>query len=155
MKEVLCATKTLKIHHNIFCTTHKIDLSTILHLSRCQCGYTINDLGIHLLCYPCGRERTVAHDTFWNTIGAITSKSGAHVQRKVFHLFLHHIQRQVDIAITKDIFQTFVDVIIVNLTHTNLVQHALTTTTHPTTIIAQNKAWSYIERTQENDFIPP
>jgi len=46
----------------------------------------------------------------------------------------------VDIAITKDIFQTFVDVIIVNLTHTNLVQHALTTTTHPTTVIAQNKA---------------
>jgi hypothetical protein len=61
----------------------------------------------------------------------------------------------VDIVITKDIFQTFVDIIIVNLTHTNLMQHALTTTTHPTTVIAQNKAWSYIERTQENDFIPP
>jgi len=154
MKEVLCAIKTLKIHHDIFCTTHKIDLSTILHFSQCQCGCTINDLGIHLLCCPCGRERTVAHDTFWNTIGAIISKSGAHVQRKVFHLFFYHTQRQVDIVITRDIFRILVDVVIVNLTHTNLVQHALTTT-HPTTVIAQNKAWSYIERTQGNDFIPP
>jgi hypothetical protein len=36
-----------------------------------------------------------------------------------------------------------------------LVQHASTMTTHPTTIIAQNKAWSYIERMQRNDFILP
>jgi len=45
-----------------------------------------------------------------------------------------------DIVITRDIFQTLVDVVIVNLIHTNLVQHASTMTTHPTTIIAQNKA---------------
>jgi hypothetical protein len=45
-----------------------------------------------------------------------------------------------DIVITRDIFQTLVDIVIVNLIHTNLVQHASTMTTHPTTIIAQNKA---------------
>ncbi len=32
------------------------------YLSRCLCGHTINDLDIHLLCCPCGKERTTTHD---------------------------------------------------------------------------------------------
>jgi hypothetical protein len=45
-----------------------------------------------------------------------------------------------------------VDVVIVDLTHTNIVQHVLTTTTHAVTIIAQNKA---SEQMPGNDFILP
>jgi hypothetical protein len=40
-------------------------------------------------------------------------ESGTHVQN-VSHLFPHHTQKQVDIVITKDDFQTLVDIIIVN-----------------------------------------
>jgi hypothetical protein len=46
----------------------------------------------------------------------------------------------VDIVITKDNFRTLANVVIVNPTHTNLVQHVLTTTTHAVTIAIQNKA---------------
>ncbi len=59
----------------------------IAHLSQCQCGHTINDLGIDLLHCPCGNESIVAHDMLWNTITTIALKSGAHVQKEVSHLF--------------------------------------------------------------------
>jgi hypothetical protein len=48
----------------------------------------------------------------------------------------------VDIVITKDSFRTLADIIIANMTHTNLVQHALMTTMHVTTIATQDKARS-------------
>jgi len=51
-----------------------------------------------------------------------------------------------DIIITKDSFRTLVDVVITNLTHIDLVQHASTTTMHGATVAAQDKARSYIER---------
>jgi hypothetical protein len=74
-----------------FLTTFDIcfDIShpTIPHLSRCQCGHTINNLGIHLLYCFCGSEHTSTHDTFWNIVVTVMSKNGAHVQRKVSHLF--------------------------------------------------------------------
>jgi len=35
---------------------------TVAHLSRCQCGHTIDDLNTHLLWCPCGNEHTT-HDT--------------------------------------------------------------------------------------------
>jgi hypothetical protein len=41
-------------------------------------------------------------------------ESGTHVQKNVSHLFPHHTQKQVDIVITKDDFQTLVDIVIVN-----------------------------------------
>ncbi len=74
--------------------------------------------------------------------------------KEVSHLFLCHTWGQVDIVITKDGFWTLVDIVIADLTRTNLVQCALTTTTHATTIVPQNKAPSYIEWTLKDDFIP-
>jgi hypothetical protein len=65
---------TLHIHFNI---PHL----TILYLSKCWCGHTIDDLGIHLLCCLCGNEHIVPHDTFQDVVAAIASKSGTHVQR--------------------------------------------------------------------------
>jgi len=62
-----------------FFTTFHIHISishpTILHLSWCQCGHNINDLGIHLLRCSCKNECIVAHDTFWDTIVTITYKN--------------------------------------------------------------------------------
>ncbi len=54
---------------------------------QCQGGHTIDDLGIHLLHCPCGSECIAAHDMFQNIVATIALKSGAHIQREVFHLF--------------------------------------------------------------------
>jgi len=53
--------------------------SYIPYLSRCQCGHTIYDLGIHLLHCPCNNEHTTTHDMFRDTVVIIMSKSGTHV----------------------------------------------------------------------------
>jgi len=45
-----------------------------------------------------------------------------------------------DIVIIKNNFWTLANVVIVDLTCTNLVQHVLMTITHATTIVVQNKA---------------
>ncbi len=44
--------------HIFFSIPHPISV----HLSKCQCGHTINDLGIDLLRCQCGSENIVAHD---------------------------------------------------------------------------------------------
>jgi hypothetical protein len=62
-------------------------LATIVHLSQCQCGHTIDDLGIDLWRCPCESEHIVAHDMLQNTITTIALESGVHVQRKVSHIF--------------------------------------------------------------------
>jgi hypothetical protein len=75
-----------------FLTTFHIYLDTshptIPHLSQCQCGHTINDLGIHLLCCLCESEHTTTHDTFRNIVVIIASHNGVHVKKKVSHFFL-------------------------------------------------------------------
>jgi hypothetical protein len=76
-----------------FCLRLSIPHPRVPYLSRCQCGHTINDLGIHLLCCPCGREHTVTRDMLQNTIAAITLEKGIHIQIEVSHLFPHHTQR--------------------------------------------------------------
>ncbi len=60
---------------------------TIPYFSWCQCDHTIDDLGIHLLRCLCGKEHITAHDMFLDTIVAIISKNGAHIQKEVSHLF--------------------------------------------------------------------
>jgi hypothetical protein len=59
-----------------------------------------------------------------------------------------------DIVITRDGFQTLVDIVITNSTHTNWVQHAWTTTINATIVSARNKAQSYTECMLEDDFMP-
>ncbi len=93
----------------------------VAHISWCECVHTIDDLGLHLLCCPCGNERILAHDTLWDINATITSKNGTHIQREVFHLFPHHTWRWVDLVITKDKFWTLADIIIVNPIRLNLV----------------------------------
>jgi hypothetical protein len=137
-----------------FCICLNISHPTIPHLSQCQCGHTINDLGIHLLCCLCESEHTTTHDTFQNIVVVITSQNGAHVKKEVSHFFSCPTQKQMDIVIARYKLWTLVNIIIVDLTHTNLVQWASTTTTHATIIIAQDKAQSYIEWAPRNDFIP-
>jgi hypothetical protein len=127
---------------------------TILDISQSQCGHTIDDLGIHLLCCLCKSERIATHDTLRDTIEAIALECGIHIQREDSHLFPHHTQRRVDIIIIKDNFCTLADVVIVNLTRTNLVSCVSTTTMHVAIVADQNNAQSYTEQAQGNDFIP-
>jgi hypothetical protein len=136
------------------CIYLNISHLTFLHLSQCHCYHTLNDLGIHLICCLCENDCTTTHDTLQNTIATIASKSGAHIYREVFHFFPHDTQRWVDIIITKDNFRTLMDVVIANLTHTNLVQHASTMIMHVTIVIVQDKTQSYTKRVPRNDFIP-
>jgi hypothetical protein len=71
-----------------FLTTLHISLSMphpmVPHLSWCQCGHTIDDLGIHLLHCSCRSWCTTTHDTFQNTVTTIALKNRIHVQKEVF-----------------------------------------------------------------------
>jgi hypothetical protein len=109
------------------CTCLGLAHPIVAHLSQCQCGHTIDDLGTHLLWHPYMSEHIIAHNTLQNTVTTIILESGAHVQREVSHLFLHHSRRQVDILIIRDNFQTLMDVVIIDLILTNMAQWTLTT----------------------------
>jgi hypothetical protein len=101
-----------------FLTTLHIQLGIphlmVEHLSWCQCFHTINDLGIHLLHCPCRNEHIAAHNTLWNTIATIALENGTHIQKEVSRLFSYHTWKWVDIIITRNGFQTLVNIIIVN-----------------------------------------
>jgi hypothetical protein len=106
------------------------------HLSRCQCGHTIDDLNTHLLQCPCGSEHIITHDTLWDTIVIIILENGAHVQREFYHLFPCHTQHGMDILITIDDFQTLMDIIIIYSIHIDMVQWSLMTITHAMMMVA-------------------
>jgi hypothetical protein len=74
--------------------------------------------------------------------------------KKRFPTFSPTIHENKWILSSLDDFWTWVDVVITNSIHTNLVQCVSTTTTHVATVAIQNKAQSYIERTLGDDFIP-
>jgi hypothetical protein len=93
----------------------------VAHLSSCQCGHIINDLGIHLLHCPCENEHIAAHDTLRNTIAVIVLENGTHIQKEVSHLFSCHKWKRMEIVITINGFQTLVNIIIVNRIYINLV----------------------------------
>jgi hypothetical protein len=69
----------------------------------------------------CENEHTSSHDTFQDIVVAIASKSGAHVQREVFHLFPCHTRKRMDIVITRDNFRTLANIVIVDPTRIDLV----------------------------------
>jgi len=140
----------------VFNTTYLSWLTTSYgcHLLECRYGHTIDNLNTHLLWCLCGNEHIIAHDTFQDTLVAITCRNGAHVQKEVSHLFLHHTWQQVDILIFINDFQTLMDIIIANPIHTDMVQQTSTTTAHVAIMVVQEKTWSYAEHTLRNDFNP-
>jgi hypothetical protein len=89
----------------------------------------------------------------FDIVAIIASESEAHIQREAFHFFHHHTRRWMDIIMTKDNFRTLVNVVIVDSICPKLVQ-CTSTTSHVVTIVAQDKAWSYIEQVLGDDFIP-
>jgi hypothetical protein len=60
----------------------------------------------------------------------------------------------VDILITKNIFQTLMDVVIANPTCIDMLQRTLTTTIYAVMMVAQENTRSYVEQTLGDDFIP-
>jgi hypothetical protein len=54
-------------------------------------------------------------------VADIASKNGAHIQKEITHLFPHYTRKQVDIIIIRDNFQTLVNIVIIDPTHTDLV----------------------------------
>ncbi len=64
---------------HLFITLHicfNIPHPIVVYFSKCQCCHTIDDLDIHLLCYPCENEPIATHDMLRDTIVTIASKSG-------------------------------------------------------------------------------
>jgi hypothetical protein len=59
-----------------------------------------------------------------------------------------------DIFITKDDFQTLMDIIIIDQTCTDMVQWTSTTTTHESMMAIKKKTQSYVEQTLGDDFTP-
>ncbi len=127
---------------------------TVAHLSWCQCGHAIDDLGIHLLRCSCKSEM---HCSPWYALryhyNYHVGEWSSHV-KKGFPPFPRHTWRQMDIVIIKDDFQTLVNVVIVDSTHTNLVQRVSMTTLHATIVATKYKARSYSKWTPGDDFIP-
>ncbi len=76
-------TLTFHLFSTHFLTTLRTHLvlphPMVAHLSRCQCGHAIDDLGTHLLWCPCGGEHIATHNTFGATIIIIALESGTHV----------------------------------------------------------------------------
>jgi hypothetical protein len=66
------STPSFRLSFTHFLTTIYIWLNIwypiVLHLSRCQCGHTIDDLGIHLLRYSCENECITSHDMLQNIL---------------------------------------------------------------------------------------
>ncbi len=74
------------------------------------------------ICYVAhARVNALQPNMFQDTIAPIGSKSGAHVQRKVSHIFPRHTWRQMNIVIARDGFRTLANVVLVDLTHIDLV----------------------------------
>jgi len=70
------------VHFLIMLHTHlSLSHPIVAHLSHCQCGHTIDDLGIHLLLCPCGNECIKTHDIIQDTINTIALEGEAHVQK--------------------------------------------------------------------------
>jgi hypothetical protein len=59
----------------------------------------------------------------------------------------------VDILITKDNFQTLMDIDIVDMICTYMVLQTSTTITHAMMMVVQEKTRSYVERAPNDDFI--
>ncbi len=76
-----------------------------------------------------------------------------HMFKRKFPTFPHHTQWRINILITKESFQTLMDIIIADSTHIYMVQPTLTTTIHTTMMGIQEKTWSYIEWALGDDFI--
>jgi hypothetical protein len=66
----------------------------------------------------------------------IILENGTHVQREVYHLFLHHTERGMDLFIIEDNFWTLMDIIITYSIHINMVQKSLMTITHAMMMVA-------------------
>ncbi len=66
-------------------------------------------------------EHTTTHDMLQNIIATIVLENGAHIQKEISNLFLHHTQKQMDIVVTKNNFWILVDIVVINPTCIDLV----------------------------------
>jgi hypothetical protein len=100
--------------------------------SRCKCGHTIDDVNTHCFGALVGVS---VHDTFRDIVVTIVLESASHDQREVFQLFPFHTWWWVDIIIIRNDFQTLMDIIIVDPTHTHMIQRILTMMTNATMMV--------------------
>lgn len=86
-----------------------------------------------------GNEHIVAHDALRHIVVVIDLENEAHVQKEVSHFSPCQIEQQMDILVTKDNFQTLMDIVIVDLTHIDMVQRTLMAIEHVAMMVAQEK----------------
>lgn len=75
---------------NVFSITLHISLShpLVLGVSHSICCQTLDPLGIHLLCYAYGGEKTTSRNVVRNVFVVIVKDVGFHVSRKPTYVFL-------------------------------------------------------------------
>jgi hypothetical protein len=82
-------------------------------------------MGIHLLHYAHGHERTRTHDAIPDVFVGIAWDVGFHVGQEQLHVLLsttfNPFHQRVDIVLTKDCIRTLVDIVIANPTRTDLL----------------------------------
>ncbi len=93
------------------------------------------------------------NNPLWDIVVVIILKSGTHVEKEVSHLFFCHTQRQVNILITRNDFQTLMDIVIIDQTFTYMVQWT-STTSHETMMAIQKKTRSCAKQAPGDDFTP-
>jgi hypothetical protein len=96
-----------------------------------MCTHPIDAMGVHLLHYAHDNEYTSTRDVIRNTFVAIARDVGFHVAQKQLHTFssttFHSFCQQVDIVFTKNGIHTLVDVVIVDLTQSDLLHRPYAT----------------------------
>jgi hypothetical protein len=77
-----------------------------------------------------------------------------HTYKKRFPTFSPTTFNDKLIFFTKNNLQTLIDIVIIDSTYLNMVQCAVSTTTHAMIVATQKKTRSYVEHTSKDTFIP-
>ncbi len=75
------------LHYNITYFPWLATNVIFAHFSCCQCGHTIDDLGIHLFWCMCGNGCITTHHTLQGIVAISALGNGTHLQKEVPHLF--------------------------------------------------------------------
>ncbi len=125
-------------------------------LSQCICDQPIDSIEIHLLCCAHERKHTITHYVIWDFFASIAMDVGFHVLHKQIHILLApsfwSSWQQMDIVLITNGICTLANVIIIKLTHANLIFQTTSFWGVATTITIQAKVVLYCDQ-HSNDFI--
>jgi hypothetical protein len=123
-----------------------------------MCPHPIDHMGIYLLHYAHGNERTGTYDIVCDIFIAIVQDVGFHVGWEQSYALpsatLNSSHQQVNIVVTKDGIHTLTNVVIINPTRVDLFPWSYTTPGFTTSNASQAKEKNYHDQHHTNQFLP-